>query len=96
MPKPRTCGFCGSAHPDDLIELVKLGWEVDPSTKPYKSYWHPPGFKASMRAWLGWDDPGKPAPTAIVASVVPPVKLYHNHLSSAQASTLNALLALER
>lgn len=42
FPQPRTCSYCGSAHPEDLMELVKLGWVCEMSTKPYKSYWNPP------------------------------------------------------
>lgn len=27
--RPRACARCGSIHPDDAINLVKLGWDVD-------------------------------------------------------------------
>lgn len=42
FPKPRTCSFCGGVNADGLIELAKLGWTCEMSTKSYKSYWHPP------------------------------------------------------
>lgn len=75
FPQPRTCGFCGSVHPDDLMVLVKLGWTCEMSTKSYKSYWHPPV------------NPN---------SVVPPVKLYSNHVTDQQAAELNRLLRAAR
>lgn len=69
FPKPRTCSFCGSVHPDDLLALVKAGWTCEMSTKRYKSYWHPPK-----------------------GQVIPPVKLYSNHVTQEQAKELNAAL----
>lgn len=35
---PRTCSFCGGAHPDDVNALLREGWLVDPTDKHYKRY----------------------------------------------------------
>lgn len=32
------CSFCGSLHPDRFMELVRDGWLVGPTDKPYKAY----------------------------------------------------------
>lgn len=35
----RTCSYCGSMHPDDVIELVRSGnAEIVPTDKNYKAY----------------------------------------------------------
>lgn len=39
---PRTCSYCGGAHPEDLIELVRSGWLVEPTDKGYKRYVNTP------------------------------------------------------
>lgn len=92
--KPRTCSYCGSVHPDDLIALVEQGWEFDPSTKSYKSYWQPPGFiermNAALRDITQLVDGRLGEPRHV--SPVPPVKLYHNHLRAEQADRINAML----
>ena len=33
-----SCSFCGSLHPDHFMELVRDGWVVGPTDKPYKAY----------------------------------------------------------
>lgn len=47
--KDRICSFCGSLHPDRVIELIKEhGMEViDPSTKSYKFYIRQPNVPNS-------------------------------------------------
>ena len=38
-PKPRTCSYCGSAHPDDVVALLKKGWLPEEAIgKNYKIY----------------------------------------------------------
>jgi len=39
--QPRTCSFCGSVHPDDLVQLLRHGWRLEPSDKGYKFYVEP-------------------------------------------------------
>ncbi len=39
---PRTCSFCGCAHPDDVIQLLEEGWRLERTTKGYKHYVEPP------------------------------------------------------
>jgi hypothetical protein len=34
----QSCSFCGSLHPDRFMELVREGWIVGPTDKPYKAY----------------------------------------------------------
>ena len=95
--KPRTCSFCGSVHADDLLELVKQGWTLEPSTKGYKTYWHPPGFAAYVDQFIGQIETGMvPEKTARYVEPTPPVKLYSNHLTPEQASMLNAFLMINK
>jgi hypothetical protein len=44
----RTCSYCGSIHPDDLMEICRKAltdeaYAVEPSTKRYKVYLRQPG-----------------------------------------------------
>ncbi len=39
---PRTCSFCGSAHPGDVRQLLAEGWTVEHTGKGYKAYLRPP------------------------------------------------------
>lgn len=34
----RSCSFCGSLNPDRFMALVREGWIVGPTDKPYKAY----------------------------------------------------------
>jgi hypothetical protein len=34
----RSCSYCGSLHPGRFMELVRDGWIVGPTDKPYKAY----------------------------------------------------------
>lgn len=94
--KPRSCAYCGSVHPDDLIVLLEQGWELENSTKAYKTYWNPPGYAERMRLVLSdihgaiegrIGDPAHVSP-------VPPVKGYSNHFTDEHAAKINAILAI--
>jgi hypothetical protein len=93
-PRPRTCSYCGSAHPDDAIRMVLAGWDVEATTKSYKRYLHPPGWAEARRRWhvavRAGVDPvesfGGPA------SPVPPVKVYVTHFNDTQRQAFNAAL----
>lgn len=85
-PKPRTCSYCGGAHPDDVLTLMHRGWEVDATDKGYKRYLHPPGYRAAneeFRASGRWAGPPTP---------VPPVKVYTYHFDSRQIAAFNYAL----
>jgi len=96
--KPRTCSFCGGAHPRDVIALLNSGWEVEGTTKGYKRYLHPPGYTAYMEQWLAYhrsqyaDDKPLPKPTVKFVDPIPPVKVYVYHFSEAEINEFNALL----
>ena len=98
--KPRTCSFCGGAHPDDVMELIKAGWEVDPSDKSYKTYVHPPGnvtqtYKDLERNFV--QDPLTPMERAQrIRDVTPPIKLYAQHISPEQLAELNTHVLISR
>jgi hypothetical protein len=51
---PRSCSFCGGAHPDDAITLARAGWKLEATGKMYKFYLNPPGCRAS------YPDPAPP------------------------------------
>lgn len=98
FPKPRSCSFCGSVHPDDLIVLLEMDWEYEPSTKGYKSYWNPPGTQARYKEVLAeikrrelhkLGEPNHVSP-------VPPVKMYGNHVTEGHVEKINALLKRNR
>lgn len=98
FPKPRTCSFCGSVHPDDVLTLAKMGWELEMSTKSYKSYWHPPGHAAHharVMADFGSHIKGTILP-ALHSEPTPPVKLYGNHLTTEKLAELNAQLLINK
>lgn len=96
--QPRTCSYCGGAHPEDLIRLLIEGWESHGTDKGYKWYMEPPGyFKAfalRMRAYR--KDAGKTPPNAMprVWGAVPPVKLYTMHFDTVQLQRANDELTL--
>jgi len=89
--QPRTCSFCGGAHPDDILKLMREGWEIEGTDKGYKRYVEPPrsgertlftgagcrGHKVAVRPW----------------HAVPPVKLYVQHFSEEQVKRFNIILA---
>lgn len=85
--QPKTCSYCGGGYPDDLIELVKVGWEVGSTGKTYKRYLQPPGYHAYMKDLLEHKStkPQYPSP-------IPPVKLYLWHFSEEQIRFFNLAL----
>ena len=88
LPIPRTCSFCGSVHPEDLIKLLEAGWEID-RAKSYKLSVHPPGWSKSIvplpETEFVPDGPAQPKGW----SPTPCVKFYMQHVtSSAQAERL--------
>lgn len=91
---PRTCSFCGSLHPDDVIELLEDGWELDPTTKRYKYYLNPPGHAnvsaARLNANLKRDfDRVLPSVPNVVGVLA---KFYTMHFSEAQIRRVNDVL----
>jgi len=99
--RPRTCSFCGGAHPEDVFKLIEEGWELDKTDKCYKAYLMPPGTAQAVQATLrairaskggALDDSRIPS----VWSPVPPVKIYTMHFNKDQVDQLNQLLAKQR
>lgn len=39
---PRSCSFCGCAHPDDVMKLLDAGWKVEVCDSRVKCYINPP------------------------------------------------------
>jgi len=37
-PAGESCSFCGSLHPDRFVALLREGWILGPTDKPYKAY----------------------------------------------------------
>lgn len=54
----RTCSYCGSLHPDDMIDIMygyiegKEGYEFEPSDKGYKIYAKRAGVKNAMEGGI--------------------------------------------
>lgn len=94
--KPRTCSYCGGAHPEDAIKLMEQGWEVEATTKSYKRYMQPPGFAGWFAQMLEQIDPKQPMSKQLegygVKSPVPPVKLYIEHFTDEQIDRFNQLI----
>ena len=63
--KPRTCSYCGSLHPEDTLKLVREGWEDEPTTKHYKGYLHPPGWRQTHDGLLKKMQKGADPVTAV-------------------------------
>lgn len=92
--QPRTCSFCGGAHPDDIVALLRAGWEVEGTSKSYKRYLEPPGHRRYMdeiMAHRGTADGAAPRPR--YPSPVPPVKVYVQHFSEEQIAAFNSALS---
>lgn len=99
---PRTCSYCGGAHPDDLIAMVQRGWESHGTSKGYKKYIEPAGMYAYQVAMArAMRVPNPTAPPPVCSSVpypgspVPPVKLYIQHFSDEQIRRFNAALDVQ-
>lgn len=93
--QPRTCSYCGGAHPDDILRLIYEGWEVEETTKAYKRYIEPPrvGTQTLEGPYCAIHE-SDPIRVAIRNwHAVPPVKLYVQHFSDAQIEEFNKLLA---
>ncbi len=99
---PRTCSYCGSAHPEDVLTLMAAGWENERATgKNYKGYLHVPGTLAAL-AQLGAlpalrqlvsgaaDPDDSPWRAPIPRDASPPVKFYVPHFTPEQLTRLNA------
>lgn len=97
--QPMRCSFCVSAHPEQVLDLLREGWEVEGTGKSYKRYIVPPGTKIRnerMIANLRYR-PGDIADAIPEGwSPVPPVKLYTWHLSEAQIDEFNRIIAERR
>jgi hypothetical protein len=39
---PRSCSFCGSSHPEDVMKLLDAGWKVEVCDNRGKCYVRPP------------------------------------------------------
>lgn len=97
--QPRTCSYCGCIYPDDLMKLLKLKWELEPSTKNYKVYVQSPGYYEWTKYLLnqtrneGFEniDWTKKNPDPI-----PPVKIYTWHYNKEQLEILNGVLTSQR
>lgn len=95
--QPRTCSYCGGGHPDDLLALIRAGWEVEPTDKGYKRYLNPPGYREHMKQVLSHVRAvGSDYPQAQYPSPVPPVKLFVQHFSAEQIAQFNAALRMRR
>lgn len=104
--QPRTCSYCGSAHPDDVLQLLLEGWEHEKASgKNYKGYLNPPGareYRVKLDTMLEkrnqvmvgqavWEQP----PEVVVpkfSSPVPMVKFYIWHFDDAMIDQLNAAI----
>jgi hypothetical protein len=49
----RVCSYCGSMHPDDLMEAVRNGSEIGPTDKSYKFYVDVPNKTPDKPALVG-------------------------------------------
>lgn len=95
-PMPRICSYCGCVKPEDAIRLVaEFAFELEGTTKGYKLYLHPPGFKAHterfMAALRGRDQDLVEVAAAEEKKyheVAPPLKLYSPHFSEEQWKSL--------
>lgn len=93
--QPRTCSFCGGIHPDDAIELLRLGWEVDRTDKRYKAYLNPGGSRMRDQVLINRLRERAERPFAAVPSVwspLPPVKVYLQHFDEDQVDRANAAI----
>lgn len=87
---PLTCSFCGGSRPLDVMRLIAAGWEIEPTTKGYKYYIHPPGTVEYRRKLMEAFRSGQLTET--FQQPVPPVKLYTYHCSEEELQRINHLL----
>lgn len=91
---PRTCSFCSGIHPEDAKKLIEMGWGVEPTTKGYKRYMHPKGYREYLNATLkSVKEKGDlPNNKSDYWSPKPNVKLYVMHFDEDQRSSFNIAL----
>lgn len=89
---PRVCSFCGGANPQDVIQLIDEGWEIATTTKPYKRYLQPPGFKLFIEERTLYPD----RRDLRYFVPVPPVKVYVWHFTEREVEVFNERLMTER
>ena len=92
---PRTCSYCGSVHPEDVIKLIEQGWEIHPSTKSYKWYIELPGtadHQAGFLKAIGNDEYMEAEKANPFKRLSSPMKLYGQHTDKDQQNRLNRLL----
>mgnify|MGYP001577504816 CR=1 FL=1 len=91
----RTCSFCGSVHPEDVLGLLARGWDHE-KAKHYKGYLYPPGYLEAVRALVtgggGYFGDGTVPQGLIMKQPSPPAKFYTIHFSDDQLARLNAAL----
>lgn len=71
----RTCSYCGSLHPDDVIALVRSGRPLEGTSKRYKAYISPPNLVAGKRVRTGSESGpvfGRIKPTTRVQRILGP------------------------
>jgi len=81
---PRTCSFCGGAHPQDILRLLAEGWEAGSTTKAYKWYLEVPGYHDHMDRVLSVIGTHRLPPEPRYQPAIPPVKVYSAHFSVEQ------------
>lgn len=91
---PRTCSFCGSVHPADLLELLLAGFEMEPSNKGDKWYVHPPGWRKHMDRVFG-ELRMNPVKSAFVEAQ-PLIKFYTQHATTEELARINSQLRANR
>lgn len=92
---PRACSFCGGINPEDAKRLIEMGWEIEPTTKGYKRYMHPKGYREYMNATLKSIKEKGDMPKDYIADYwepKPPVKLYVMHFDVDQRKSFNIAL----
>lgn len=48
----RTCSFCGSLHPDDVLAAIENGGRVVPTDKNYKMYLDAPSVGPHLKVYF--------------------------------------------
>lgn len=47
-----TCSYCGSLHPDIMMEQLEAGAEIGPTDKGYKAYLKPVPTERKLPTWV--------------------------------------------
>lgn len=100
---PRCCTYCGGAHPDDVLDLMEGGWEIEPTTEAYKRYLNSPGTRKHRISFLNaMQNAMKNKSDDILSSKDLPqfhgftVKVYIQHFSEEQIRRFNIILGVCR